>query len=165
MKKIKLEEMDGFRQPTPEEISMFENLVTEEQQKQIQFNKVVTIVFAVLAIISFLGIFAGGISAVILMVIFAVIAYIPSREYRYYQREIDAVTSGKFRVIDGLVSEIAYSDFPGDSNVRFRTESGEYCANWFRIPNAGLKINTPILIAHIKVNRGMSRVVRKERKE
>ena len=80
MKKIKLEEMDGFRQPTPEEISMFENLVTEEQQKQIRFNKVVTIVFAVLAIISFLGIFAGGISAVILMVIFAVIAYIPSRD-------------------------------------------------------------------------------------
>ena len=89
-------------------------------------------------------------------------------EERIIEIEIERLRPFKehpFQVKDGLVSEIAYSDFPGDSNVRFRTESGEYCANWFRIPNAGLKINTPILIAHIKVNRGMSRVVRKERKE
>lgn len=157
--------MDGFRQPTPEEICTFENIVTEEHQKQIHFNKVVTIVFTVLAIFSLLGIFAGGISAVILMVIFTVIAYIPSMEYRYYQREMNAVTSGNFRVIDGFVSEISFSDFPGDSNIRFQTELGEHCANWFRIQDVGLKINTPILIAHTKVNRGMSWVVRKDLKK
>lgn len=165
MKKVKLEEIDGFRQPTPEEICLFGNIVREEQKKQIRFNRVVTIVFVVLTIFSFLGILAGGIYAAILMVIFAVIAYIPSKEYRYYQRATDAVTSGNFRVIDGFVSEISCSDFPGDSNVRFRTKLGENCSNWFRIHDAGLKISTPILVAHTKANRGMSWIVRLDLKK
>ena len=38
MKKIKLTEMSGFRNPTPEEVRLFGNLVTEECQKQIRFR-------------------------------------------------------------------------------------------------------------------------------
>lgn len=45
MKKIKLTEMSGFRNPTPEEVRLFGNLVTEECQKQIRFSKKITIIF------------------------------------------------------------------------------------------------------------------------
>lgn len=164
MKKIKLTEMSGFRNPTPEEVRWFGNLVTEECQKQIRFSKKITIIFGALAGVSFFGVFEAGILAVIVALILAIPACLLSREYDYYKRAMEAFSSGNFQVIDGFVSEASCSEFPGECNVQFRTENGEVCANWFRIPNFGLTIGTPILIAYTEVNRGMSWVVQKNRK-
>lgn len=162
MKKIKLTEMSGFRNPTPEEVRLFGNLVTEECQKQIRFSKKITIIFGALAGISFLGVFEAGILAVIVALILAIPACLPSRECDYYKRAMEAFSSGNFQVINGFVSETSCSEFPGECNVQFRTESGEVCANWFGISNSGLTIGTPILVAHAEVNRGMSWCVRKD---
>lgn len=164
MKKIKLTEMSGFRNPTPEEVRWFGNLVTEECQKQIRFSKKITIIFGALAGVSFFGVFEAEILAVIVALILAIPACLSSREYDYYKRAMEAFSSGNFQVIDGFVSEASCSEFPGDCNVQFRTENGEVCANWFRIPNFGLTIGTPILIAYTEVNRGMSWVIRKDKK-
>lgn len=164
MKKMKLTEMSGFRNPTPEEIRLFGNIVTEAYQKQIRFNMKISTIFGILAGFTFLGTFEVGISAIIVGLIFAAIAYSPSREYDYYKRAMEAFSYGNFQVIDGFVSETSCSEFPGECNVRFRTENGEVCANWFGISNSGLTIGTPIWVAHTEVNRGMSWVVQKNRK-
>ncbi|MCD7893378.1 MAG: hypothetical protein LUG60_06710 [Erysipelotrichaceae bacterium] len=163
MSRININNLDGIRRPTLDEINKITRYYEHLYQTNDRTHKTLIVVFSVLGIVSMFAYTTSGLGAIVVGIIFLTIAFQLIRGVFEAEAHLNVFRSGDFIVIPGSVYKIMTdtTDLPGVSDVWFMSLGGKKLNLEFQVRRTDLQIGTPLLLIHVdedKIKHGLTRV-------
>ena len=150
MKTKKIENLTGFRNPSEMEIQWVSRYFHEYYKKGIKVSKRISSLLCVVGIMFFSSYLSLGIPGLILGTVFFALSARLIWEKKKYQQWERLYKDGKFRVLDGAISDVSTDTTTvNQDSVKFVSKWGQYLDIWFGVRTKDLRVGTELLLVYV----------------